>query len=130
MKKTWNPKYRITSSIAMNLMKIEEIRTRIQSYIISPSIISKIRNEMRITSTHYSTKIEGNLLTVKEVKEVIKRQQTYYGRKRDIKEVRNYWDALLEIEKRAEEKGGLFSKEIDDSFQFTTPTFKENGNNL
>jgi len=104
MKKIWVPKYRITPSIAMNLLKIQEIKTKAESFSIPPSIISKMRNTMRINATHYSTRIEGNRLTIEEARDVIKSHKTYYGRKRDVKEVRNYWDALLEVEKKAAER--------------------------
>lgn len=59
----------------------------------------------RIRSTHYSTRIEGNRLTLAEAEQVIEgRQAEFQGRERDVGEVQNYWNALLRVEEWAAKK--------------------------
>ena len=97
--KTWKPTYSITSEIARSLMEIEAAKAVIDATPISPAVESELRHKARLRSTHYSTQIEGNRLTLKETEEVIEKKKTgFHGRERDVKEVQNYWDALLKVE--------------------------------
>ena len=53
-------------------------------------------------STHFSTQIEGNRLTLNEAEQVIQdRRMLFQGRERDVSEVRNYWNARLRVEEWA-----------------------------
>lgn len=95
----WKPIYNINSNIARSLMEIEAAKTVVESTPLSPAIEAELRHKARVRSTHYSTQIEGNRLTLKEAQQVIEKKKTYFhGRERDIEEVRNYWDALLKVE--------------------------------
>lgn len=101
----WIPKYSINSSIARALMEIEAAKAIIENTPLSPAIEAELRYKARVRSTHYSTRIEGNKLTLKEAQEVIEHKKTpFHGRERDINEVRNYWNALLKIEDWARNK--------------------------
>lgn len=103
--KIWNPSYNINSNIARSLMEIESAKTFVDNTPFSPAVESELRYKARIRSTHYSTRIEGNKLTLKEAQEVIeKKKQTFHGRERDVNEVRNYWEALLKVEDWAAKK--------------------------
>jgi Fic family protein len=80
-------------------MEIEAAKAVIDATPISPSIESELRYKARLRSTHYSTQIEGNRLTLKEAEQVIQKKKTgFHGRERDVKEVQHYWDALLKVE--------------------------------
>jgi len=97
--KTWKPTYSITSEIARSLMEIEAAKALIDTTPVSPSVKAELRYKARLRSTHYSTQIEGNRLSLKEAGEVIEKKKTgFHGRERDVKEVQNYWDALLKVE--------------------------------
>jgi Fic family protein len=52
-------------------------------------------------STHYSTQIEGNGLTAVQVKETIQKRSHFPGKERDENEVKNYYKAIVEIERFA-----------------------------
>ena len=58
-------------------------------------------------STHYSTAIEGNLLTQAQVFQVVAHGQHFPGRERDQAEVLGYYSALDEAEKLAKARGPL-----------------------
>ncbi|MFH0947456.1 MAG: Fic family protein [Elusimicrobiota bacterium] len=99
----WQPKYKISPAIARGLMEIEAAKSIVENTPLSPAIESELRYKARVKSTHYSTRIEGNRLTLKEAKQVIEQKKTqFHGRERDVKEVRNYWDALLKVEEWAD----------------------------
>lgn len=60
-------------------------------------ILTSLRESARLTSTHYSTQIEGNRLTREQVEEVLK-GSTFPNRKRDELEVKNYFQALEHVD--------------------------------
>lgn len=101
----WKPIYQLNSAIARALMDIEAIKTVIEKTPLSPAAQAELRHKARVRSTHYSTRIEGNRLTLKETEKVIVEQKAnFHGRERDVNEVRNYWDALLRVEDWAVKK--------------------------
>ena len=103
--KMWKPVYRINESIASSLMEIEAAKAIVENTPLSPAIEAELRYKARVRSTHYSTRIEGNRLTLKEAEDVIEQKKTHFhGRERDVKEVKNYWDALLKIEEWASKR--------------------------
>lgn len=96
---TWKPVYTISPPIARALMDIEAANAIVENTPLSPAVEAELRHKARVRSTHYSTRIEGNKLTLKQAQEVIERKKTrFHGRERDVSEVRNYWDALLKAE--------------------------------
>jgi hypothetical protein len=68
-------------------MRIEAARQAVRDLPITPSVLATLRATARLFSTHYSTMIEGNLLTPEQVREVIGAHQHFPGRERDEKEV-------------------------------------------
>jgi Fic family protein len=100
----WKPRYAISPSIARALMEIEAAKTIVEHTPLSQAVEAQLRNRARIRSTHYSTRIEGNKLTLKEAQDVIQKKARFHGRERDVKEVRNYWEALLKVEDWAAKK--------------------------
>jgi hypothetical protein len=67
----WKPLYTITPAIARSLMEIEAAKAVVEQMPLSPAIEAALRHKARIRSTHYSTRIEGNRLTLRETREVI-----------------------------------------------------------
>lgn len=101
----WTPAYTITPSIARGLMIIEAAKAVVSEVPIPPAVEAELRRRARIRSTHYSTRIEGNRLTLAEAEQVIEgRQAEFHGRERDVGEVQNYWNALLRVEEWAAKK--------------------------
>ncbi|MBF0483110.1 MAG: Fic family protein [Candidatus Omnitrophica bacterium] len=100
----WKPVYQFNSSITRALMDIEAAKTVVEKLPLSPAVQAELRYKARVRSTHYSTRIEGNRLTLKEAEQVIEKKANFHGRERDVNEVRNYWEALLKVEDWAAKK--------------------------
>ncbi len=112
MDKKWQPKYGISNNIMEFLMKIASMRDMIAKEAIAPKVEAKLKHEARLRATHYSTRIEGNRLSLRQTKDVIdENRKDLFGRERDVKEVENYWNALIETEKLAR-KQAVFSEEL------------------
>jgi len=75
---------------------------------LPPSAEAALRARARVRSSHFSTFIEGNRLTLEEAKAVINDEKAEIeGRERDVSEVRNYWNALLRVEEWTRKKKAL-----------------------
>jgi Fic family protein len=104
----WQPRYTLTSQIARSLMEIEAARAVVEHTTIPSAVQSELRRQARIRSTHYSTRIEGNRLTLAEAEQVVQgRRLHFHGRERDASEVRCYWHALLRVEEWAAQRAEL-----------------------
>ena len=93
------PIFTITPAIARDLIRIEAVKHIIDSLPITPRLLANLRETARLYSTHYSTMIEGNLLTQEQVAKVIGEDQHFAGRERDEQEVKGYYAALDEVER-------------------------------
>ena len=101
----WKPIYTITPKVARLLMEIETARAEVEHTPLPPTVEAELRRQARVRATHYSTRIEGNRLTLAEAEKVIAgRKTSFRGRERDVREVRNYWNALIRVEEWAEAK--------------------------
>ena len=101
----WQPRYTLTPAIARWLMVIEAARAVVERTPLPPAAQAALRRRARIRSAHYSTRIEGNRLTLTEAEQVIEgRAVHFHGRERDVLEVQNYWRALLHVEEWAARK--------------------------
>src|SRR5713101_3443755 len=92
----FNPAFTITPSGASGLMRIEAVKQAIQTLPITPRVLANLRETARLFSTHYSTMIEGNRLTLEQVAQVFGGHQRFPGRERDQNEVKGYYTALDE----------------------------------
>ena len=112
MHEPWTPRYFITPDIATDLMRIEAARAVVAHTPLPPAVEARLREQARVRSTHFSTYIEGNRLTLAETREAVEqRGVTLPGRERDVAEVRNYWRALLRVEEWAA-KGQPLTEEL------------------
>ena len=98
---TWTPKYTITKEILADLTKIETVKNSFDDKPLSPVLLSSLHKTAKITQTHYSTQIEGNRLTLKQVENALytsnKSAKNYQGH--DEKEVKSYYEAINYVEK-------------------------------
>lgn len=107
-KSLWHPRYSTTPVIVQRLLEIEAARTAVGMMALSPAVETELRRQARLHATHYSTRIEGNRLTLAEAEQVIQgRQVVFPGKERDVIEVKNYWNALLKVEEWAAQKRSL-----------------------
>jgi len=98
----WEPRDRLTPAMARSLMEVGAASAVVEHLVIPPGIREELRRRARVRSTHFSTRIEGNRLTLAEAEEVIVNGRVrFHGRERDVTEVRSYWNALLKVEEWA-----------------------------
>ena len=101
----WTPKYTITKDILADLTRIEQIKNSFHSQAISPFLLSSLHQSAKIAQTHYSTRIEGNNLSLQQVEQTLHSAnhdaKKYQGH--DQKEVRSYYNAIDYMEKYLEE---------------------------
>lgn len=111
-KMLFKPKFEITTKIVHELMRIEAAKTAILSLPITLSIQRRLLESAKLLSTHYSTFIEGNRLTLKEAEGVIRKKQHFPGKERDEKEVLGYYKALDFVEDLAVTETALKEAQI------------------
>jgi Fic family protein len=105
------PRFQITPEIASALMQIEAVRRELSGLVLQPQLLISLRETATLTSTHFSTQIEGNRLTLPEVKAALKGAK-FPGRERDETEVRNHFRAFAHMELLADQQSPLKEKEI------------------
>lgn len=108
----FNPNYKITQDILNHLTKIENIKESFKDNNISPVLMASLKSSAKIASIHYSTKIEGNRLTQKEIEETIFKKKIIENRQRDSSEVNAYYKAMNYIEKCLDENVDFSEKLI------------------
>lgn len=79
----------------------------VETHSWSPLIEERIRFRARVRSTHYSTAIEGNRLTLEETEQVVGGPASHSPGARDVGEVERYWKALALVQQWAEEGAPL-----------------------
>lgn len=94
----FDPTYQISPKIAQGLMRIERAKSQIAQLPLRASVLKSLRETARLTSTHYSTKIEGNRLEFNQVEKVIIEDKNFHGRVRDEAEVKGYYAGLTRVE--------------------------------
>ena len=95
-------KFELTPSIVRYLQTIERVRETVRLTMLPPAVAEVLRLQANIRSTHYSTLIEGNRLTLKETEMVVQQGRQFPGRERDVQEVQRYYQALQLMEKWVE----------------------------
>lgn len=116
-------------------MDIEVSRQAVSSLPVSIQLISSLRESARLTSTHYSTQIEGNRLTAEEVA-IVAKGGTFPNRKRDEAEVKNYFRALDYVDTLIKDNPAEISVEMIQSIHGcvmegkTKPTAYRDGQNV
>ncbi len=104
--------FSFTPQIVRDLQIIERVRENVRLTILPPLLAEQLRIQALIRSTHYSTRIEGNRLTLRETEQVIQQRLLFPGRERDVQEVERYYQALQQVEKWVEEKQSIHETRI------------------
>lgn len=97
----FTPNYVITPKIMGYLMRIEAAKEKVLHLSLTPSVLKSLRETARLYTTHYSTMIEGNRLTVDQIETVLQYKGHFPGRERDEHEVKGYYEALTHVEQWA-----------------------------
>lgn len=106
----YRPKFQKTDYLLFLLSEIKTLQNTIFSAPIIPQWEVKLRQQALIKSTQASTSIEGNSLSLDEVSQILLNRENI-GIRREQQEVKNYYQALIKLEK-LREKSALTTKDI------------------
>lgn len=104
----YSPKFTFTPTLVNNLGMIERLYGQLIGEKLIPSLSLKLSEENKILATHYSTSIEGNELSPREVTNIVL-GDSIPTTKSEL-EVKNYFDALTHISVMARSKTKMSTK--------------------
>jgi len=107
----FKPNFRITNKIINHIVDIAAARELILNASLLPRWEVKLRKEAVVKMAHHSTSIEGNPLTLEQVKNLLAGKEIAAWEK-DKREVTNYAKVLEYIDKLGEEGAKHISEEI------------------
>ena len=96
---SYEPHFNITAALLARVESIAALRERIQGAMIQVPWIPALQKDTRARNTHSSTAIEGNPLTLEEVRG-LEEGATVEAPARARREVLNYFAALRHVEKQ------------------------------
>lgn len=100
---SFQPQFSITATLLGRVEAIAALRERIQGAAVQVPWIPALQKDTRVRNTHSSTAIEGNPLTLEEVR-ALEEGATVAAPARVRREVLNYFAALRHVEKQAKKK--------------------------
>ncbi len=101
---SYQPQFIITPALLARGETIAALRERIQGAAVQVAWIPALQKDTRARNAHSSTAIEGNPLTLEQVRAVEDNPELVAMPARAHREVLNYFAALRHIEKRAAKK--------------------------
>src|SRR5437773_1508148 len=100
---SYQPDFTVTPALLARIEGIAALRERIQSAAVQVPWIPSLQKDTRARNTHSSTAIEGNPLTLEEVR-ALEEGAAVAAPERPRREVLNYFAALRHVEKQAARK--------------------------
>jgi Fic family protein len=100
---SYQPQFTITPALLARVESIAALRERIQGAAVQVPWIPALQKDTRARNTHSSTAIEGNPLTLEDVR-ALEEGATVSAPARVRREVLNYFAALRHVEKQAAKK--------------------------
>jgi Fic family protein len=100
---SYQPHFTITPALLARVESIAALRERIQGAVVQVPWIPALQKDTRARNTHSSTAIEGNPLTLEEVR-ALEEGTAVAAPVRARREVLNYFAALRHVEKQAAKK--------------------------
>ncbi len=98
------PEFRVTPRLLSQVERIAALRERIQGAAVELSWIPALQKDTRTRNGHASTAIEGNPLTLEQVRALEEGRELAAADPRSSREVLNYFAGLRHVEKHAKKK--------------------------
>lgn len=102
--------FKYTNELVCYLLNIEKYKTALEYLYLPTRTKQKLMYDAKLKKTHFSTSIEGNVLSLKQVENVINQKNQTNKLSAEV-EVQNYWDALSFLEEE-KAKNTPLSKEF------------------
>jgi Fic family protein len=100
----FEPEFSVTAKLLQTVESIAALRERIAAATLQVAWIPALQKDARVRNTHSSTAIEGNPLTLEQVRELEEGRALVAITERSQREVLNYFAALRYMEKNAHVK--------------------------
>lgn len=107
----FKPDYTITPRILSAISEISEIKTIVERSRVLPLNEAQLKRQAVARMAHTSTSIEGNPLAQFQVDKVLS-GMSVNADKKSVQEIKNYQQAILEMEKMVEDKKELTIERI------------------
>jgi Fic family protein len=101
---SYKPGYTITSALLSQVEQVAALRERILAAAVQVPWIPALQKDARIRNAHSSTAIEGNPLTLEQVRAIEEGRQVPATAQRPRREIANYFAGLRFVEKNAQRK--------------------------
>lgn len=101
---SYTPSYTITPLLLSRVEQIASLRERILSAAVQVPWIPALQKDTRVRNAHSSTAIEGNPLTLEQVRAIEEGRDTPATARRARREIANYFAGLRFVEKNAHRK--------------------------
>ena len=101
---SYNPQFIITPLLLSEVEQVAALRERIQSAVVDLAWIPALQKDTRTRNVHASTAIEGNPLTLEQVRALEEGRELSTPGVRHKREVLNYFAGLRYVEKYAAKK--------------------------
>jgi len=101
---SYEPRFTITPRLLARVEAIAALRERIQTAAVELSWIPALQKDARTRNVHASTAIEGNPLTLEQVRALEEGRELVASDPRSKREVLNYFAGLRYVEKHAGKK--------------------------
>ena len=101
---SYEPQFTITPRLLARVETVSALRERIQAAAVELSWIPALQKDSRTRNVHASTAIEGNPLTLEQVRALEEGRPLAASDARSKREVLNYFAGLRYVEKNAEKK--------------------------
>jgi len=98
------PKFTITQRLVSEIEQVAALRERIQSSVVDLAWIPSLQKDTRARNGHASTAIEGNPLTLEQVRALEEGRELSAPETRPRREVLNYFAGLRYVERNAAKK--------------------------
>lgn len=98
------PQFTITPALLAEVEQVAALRERIQSAVVDLAWIPALQKDTRTRNVHASTAIEGNPLTLEQVRALEEGRELSASSTRPRREVINYFAGLRYVEKNAPKK--------------------------
>src|SRR5471032_2365351 len=95
------PQFTITPALLAEVERVAALRERIQSAVVDLAWVPALQKDTRSRNVHASTAIEGNPLTLEQVRALEEGRELAAGDTRSRREVLNYFAGLRHIGKNS-----------------------------
>ena len=109
---SYEPQFIITPRLLSLVEEVSALRERVQGATVELAWVPALQKESRSRIAHASTAIEGNPLTLEQVRALEAGEESVGVTERSRREVLNYFAGLRHVEQRAKRKGRIRHEDL------------------